>query len=339
MAAKCPLFNNPKILCRIKPESRHQWAGADRSLYLYNYCDSNYYVDCQDFEAYLEQQAITKGKILVVDDEEKLVETLSTFFAMRGYETMTATSAEQAIELLKVEQPSLAVVDVRLPGLNGLELVKIIKREYPGVKVFVATGYDENYKNTAEALGVDAFFAKPLALEELKKAVVRVLAPVEQRLQRALTAVHPPAGTAQAKLLFVLEALPNEDTRFTRYLQEWFTDPSRCEGTYQLEFAYSINQTLEKLMAFRPDIVLINFDSLMNIAYGQLCARILESPYKPKDVIVFGINLAAFNKQEVERLGVQYVDQRRSFSKLVTAVKQAALRLNHHNDSAKDPAA
>ncbi|MBI2093804.1 MAG: response regulator, partial [Candidatus Omnitrophica bacterium] len=239
MAAKCPLFHNAKVLCRIKPESGHKWAGADRSLYLYNYCESNYYTDCEDFSAYLEQQAIVKGKILVVDDEQALVDTLNSYFATRGYETMTATSAEQALELLKTDQPALALVDIKLPGLNGLELVKILKRDYPGIKVFVATGFDEEHKEAAKALGVDAFFAKPLALDELRNEVVRVLAPTERRLQQALEGIQPIEGTPQAKLLFVLEALPNEDNRFARYLQEQFGNQAECEGNYQMEFAYS----------------------------------------------------------------------------------------------------
>ncbi|MBI1992476.1 MAG: hypothetical protein HYS71_04505, partial [Candidatus Omnitrophica bacterium] len=66
MAAKCPLFHNAKVLCRVKPESQHRWVGTERTWYIRNYCEADYYVDCEDYEAYLEQQAIGKGKILVV---------------------------------------------------------------------------------------------------------------------------------------------------------------------------------------------------------------------------------------------------------------------------------
>lgn len=329
MAAKCPLFHNPKVLCRIKPASGHKWPDeAARLIYPSNYCESNYYPDCEDFAAYIEQQAIVKGKILVVDDEEKLVETISSFFTSRGYETMTATSAEQALDLLKVDQPALAIVDVKLPGLNGLEFVKIVKRDYPGIKIFIATGYDEEHKDAAEALGVDAFFAKPLALEQLRKETVRVLAPVERRLQQALETAHPLEGTPQAKLLFFLEAMPNEEPpSYARWLEAQFRNPEACDGVYQMAFAYTINEALEKLMSFRPDIALIHFDSLYKLSCGQLCARIQQSPYRPKELIVFGL-LASFNKQELEALGARYVDQQR-FSKLVKMVKHTALRLQN----------
>jgi len=329
MAAKCPLFHNPKVLCRIKPESGHKWSDeATRLIYSSNYCESRYYPDCEDFAAYVEQQAIVKGKILVVDDEEKLVESISSFFNSRGYETMTATSAEQALDLLKVEQPALAIVDVRLPGMNGLEFVKLLRQHYPDVRVFIATGYDEQYKEAAEALKVDAFFAKPLALEQLKQETVRVLAPGERRLQQALEATQPVEGTAKAKLLFFLEELQNkEHPSYARWLEEQFRNPEVCEGDYQLAFAYTINEALEQLMSFRPDLVLIHFDSLYKLSCGQLCARIQQSPYKPKELIVFGL-LASYNKREVEELGARYVDQQR-FSKLVRTVKHTALRLQN----------
>jgi CheY-like chemotaxis protein len=326
MAAKCPLFANEKILCRVKPGSAHRWIGTERTWYLRNYCEAEYYADCEDFEAYLEQQAIVKGKILVVDDEATMLETLSSFFGSRGYQLMTAASAEAALKLIAAEQPALALIDIKLPGMNGLELLKVIKRDHPGTKTFVITAYDEENKKAAEALGVDAFFAKPIGLDALKKKVIEVLADSERRLIRALGAQRRADGTPEAKLLFISEVLPNEEDRLTPYLRQCFTDQHQCGGRYTVEFAHTINDAQQKLMSFKPDLVLINFDSLYQIPCGQLASRIVESPYRPKEVIVYGLNLEADDKQTIEKLGVQYVDQRRSFTKLVSTVKQTALR-------------
>jgi len=325
MAAKCPLFQNGKILCRVKQGSQHRWIGTERTWYIHNYCETDYYVDCEDFEAYLEQQAIIKGKILVVDDETTMLETLSSFFGNRGYQLMTAASAEAALKLIKEEQPALALIDIKLPGMNGIELLKIIKRDYPSVKTFVVTAFDEENKKAAEALGVDAFFAKPIGLEELKKKVIDVLSATERRM-KTLIKTQVLEGSPSGKLLFILEVLPNEEDRLSKYLRDCFTDPGRSGGRYEVEFAYSINEALQKLMSFKPDLVLINFDSLYQIPCGQIAARIVESPYRPKEVIVYGLNLEAADKQTIEQLGIQYVDQRRSFAKLVTTVKQTALR-------------
>lgn len=289
------------------------------------YCESDYYVDCEDFEAFREQQAIVKGKILVVDDEQAFLDTLQAFFSSRGYQMLTAASAEKALDLIKLEQPALAFIDIKLPGLNGIELVKILKRECPGTKLFVITAYDEENKNAAEALGIDAFFAKPVGLNQLKNKVIEVLAATERRLQ-AFVEGPTLEGTPKAKLLFVLERLPNEVDRLSGYLRQYFADSAQSGAEYQTEFAYSIAEVLEKLIAFKPDLVLINFDSLYEIPCGQLALRIVESPYRPREVIVYGINLEASDKQKFEELGVQYVDQRKGFAKLTAAVKQTALQ-------------
>jgi len=326
MSAKCPLFQNGKVVCRVKENSQHRWVGTERTWYIRNYCEADYHVDCEDFEAYLEQQAIRKGKILVVDDETTMLETLSSFFGSRGYQLMTAASAEAALKLLADEQPSLALIDIKLPGINGLELLKIIKRDYPGVKTFVITAYDEENKKAAEEIGIDAFFAKPIGLDALKKKVIEVLAASERRL-KVIVKTQVIEGSPKAKLLFVLEVLPNEQDRLTPYLRECFSDRERCGGQYEVAFAYSINEALQQLMSFKPDLVLINFDSLYQIPCGQLASRIVESPYRPKEVIVYGLNLEAADKETLEHLGIQYVDQRRSFAKLITTVKQTAL---HH---------
>jgi len=327
MAAKCPLFQNGKVICRVKESSQHRWVGTERTWYIRNYCETDYHVDCEDFEAYLEQRAIVKGKILVIDDETTMLETLSSFFSSRGYQLMTATSAEVALKLIKEEQPSLALIDIKLPGMNGIELLKIIKRDYPGIKTFVVTAYDEENKKSVEAIGVDAFFAKPIGLDELKKKVIEVLSATERRI-KTLIKSQVLEGSPEAKLLFVLEVLPNEEDHLTKYLRENFTDAMRSGGHYKVGFAYTINETLAKLMSFKPDIVLINFDSLYQIHCGQLASRIVESPYRPKEIIVYGLNLEAEDKQTIEQLGIQYVDQRRTFAKLITTVKQTALRHN-----------
>ncbi len=266
-----------------------------------------------------------KGKILVVDDETTMLETLSSFFGSRGYQLMTAASAEAALKLLKEEQPALALIDIKLPGMNGIELLKIIRQDYPGVRTFVVTAYDEENKKAVEAIGVDAFFAKPIGLDTLKKKVIEVLSASERHMKTVVKS-QVLEGIPAAKLLFVLEVLPNEEDRLTKYLSDCFSNQSRSGGQYEVEFAYSINETQQKLMSFKPDLVLINFDSLYQIPSGQLASRIVESPYRPKEVIVYGWNLEATDKHAMEQLGVQYVDQRRSFAKLVTTVKQTALR-------------
>ena len=53
MVPHSPFFTNHKVLCRVKPQSQHRWVGTERTWYIRNYCETEDYVDCEDFEAYL----------------------------------------------------------------------------------------------------------------------------------------------------------------------------------------------------------------------------------------------------------------------------------------------
>jgi DNA-binding NtrC family response regulator len=84
---------------------------------------------------------ITSGrKILIVDDEETIADTLTLIFSSNGYEARTAYSAEQALEVLEEWRPDLAVIDVVLPGMNGIEFAIFLKASYPGCHFLLFSG-------------------------------------------------------------------------------------------------------------------------------------------------------------------------------------------------------
>jgi len=80
-------------------------------------------------------------KILIVDDETTVADTLELIFATRGYEVRTANSAEEAIELLAQWRPDLAILDVMLPQMNGIELGIALKANYPDSRVLLLSGH------------------------------------------------------------------------------------------------------------------------------------------------------------------------------------------------------
>jgi DNA-binding response OmpR family regulator len=80
-------------------------------------------------------------KILIVDDEPKVAETLDLIFSTRGYEVRAADSAEQAIEILAEWRPELAIVDVMLPRMNGIDLGIALKSIYPDCVLLLLSGH------------------------------------------------------------------------------------------------------------------------------------------------------------------------------------------------------
>jgi DNA-binding NtrC family response regulator len=87
-------------------------------------------------------------RILILDDEVAIAESLEMIFRRCGYEVRSANSAEQAIETISAWQPELAIVDVMLPQMNGIEFGIVLKCNYPACRVVLVSGHP----GTAELL-------------------------------------------------------------------------------------------------------------------------------------------------------------------------------------------
>lgn len=114
-------------------------------------------------------------QILIVDDEVTLLNTLTEYLEIAGYHPTGALNAEEAVELLKTNDFQVVMTDVTLPGMDGMALTKIIKKEY-NIDVIVMTGYrsDHSYEEAIEA-GASDFVIKPFRFEELMLRLKRVL--------------------------------------------------------------------------------------------------------------------------------------------------------------------
>jgi len=79
-------------------------------------------------------------RILVVDDEESIADTLALIFRSNGYEARPAYSAEESLELLETWKPDLAIIDVVLPAMNGIEFAIFLKASYPEIHFLLFSG-------------------------------------------------------------------------------------------------------------------------------------------------------------------------------------------------------
>lgn len=116
--------------------------------------------------------------LLIVDDDEILRERLAKAFRARGFDVRTAGSAEEAMVLAREESPEMAVVDLRMPGQSGLELVRDLKALDEGTRVVVLTGYG-SIATAVEAvrLGAANYLAKPADADDIVDAFARGEAP------------------------------------------------------------------------------------------------------------------------------------------------------------------
>ena len=113
--------------------------------------------------------------LLCVDDDEVMTEAISNYFIRKGYETFTASSAIEALEVLSKHHIDLVMTGVVMPGMSGLELTKIIKKNYES-DVIIFTGYKPNCSyEKAIILGASDLFYKPFKFEDLLDSIRRIL--------------------------------------------------------------------------------------------------------------------------------------------------------------------
>jgi DNA-binding response OmpR family regulator len=112
------------------------------------------------------------NKLLIVDDEIEICEFLKSFFEDRDFKVATACDGNKALEQMNVFQPEVVLLDIQMPGMDGLQTLKKIKETYPRVKVIMVTAVETQEKiEEAMRLGADNYITKPLSLEYLEKDV------------------------------------------------------------------------------------------------------------------------------------------------------------------------
>jgi DNA-binding NtrC family response regulator len=117
-----------------------------------------------------------KSSILVVDDEDALRTVLGGELVSEGYEVRTAADGDEAISELEKSTFDLVLLDIKMPRLNGFEVLKFIKEKHEKTKVVMLTGFAD-LKNAIESkkLGADDFVSKPYDLVDLLTTIERVL--------------------------------------------------------------------------------------------------------------------------------------------------------------------
>ena len=110
--------------------------------------------------------------LLIVDDETEICDFLKTFFEDREFDVRTANSGEEAIAQITKLQPQVVLLDVHMPGMDGMKALREIKTRFPAVKVIMVTAIETREKiEEAMRLGADNYITKPLSLEYLERDV------------------------------------------------------------------------------------------------------------------------------------------------------------------------
>ena len=117
---------------------------------------------------------MTKPRIVAIDDEVEFIDVLENYFGLRGYGINVAVRGAKGIEIVKEKMPDVVLMDLKMPGIDGDEVLKLFKSMTPSPKVIFITAYDDGGKTKARLLKMGAYACldKPVSsLKELEETV------------------------------------------------------------------------------------------------------------------------------------------------------------------------
>ena len=115
------------------------------------------------------------AQILVIDDEYECRVAFRKALEHVGHAVLEASDGEEGILLYREQQPDLVILDILMPGKEGIETTRELKREFPDVKIIAMSGSGTGYLDMAKEFGAERTFSKPFKGEEMLKAVKKLL--------------------------------------------------------------------------------------------------------------------------------------------------------------------
>jgi CheY-like chemotaxis protein len=115
-------------------------------------------------------------KLLIVDDNEGVRHLVSRWLERAGFVVREAKDGAEAIEKVKEDQPAIILADIRMPKIDGIELARIIKSDYPDIKIILMTAYSSP-QTIAQARreGVDDYLEKPFTKDQVERITLEAL--------------------------------------------------------------------------------------------------------------------------------------------------------------------
>ena len=220
-----------------------------------------------------------KEKILVIDDERPTLKMFTLLLTAYGYDILTAENGQDGLDIFRKESPGLVLTDIKMPVMDGIEVLKEIKKINPQTEVIVITGHGD-MDLAIQALNLDAtdFINKPLQREALEQALTRAgerLAIAKNEESQIGLTERPDAAVISVRGNITAHTIP--------HLSEVFTKA----------------KTLEK------DLILIDFDKNASInGAGITALTVLLTQNRDQGVRVVLAGLSSNFKAVFERIGI-----------------------------------
>jgi two-component system nitrogen regulation response regulator NtrX len=116
-------------------------------------------------------------KILVVEDENEACKYMASYLRHKGFDALVANSAEEALPIIKEQNPDIVFLDIYLPGMSGTDLLRLVRQFNTKTKVVTMSGYPVNFQNDQQTkkLNISGFIEKPLFFNTLDSVLEKII--------------------------------------------------------------------------------------------------------------------------------------------------------------------
>lgn len=229
-------------------------------------------------------------KILVVDDEYSVIEALAEYLRMRGYEVLRAGRGDEALSLLQQARPGVMLLDIRLPGMSGMEVLRKARALDPQAQIIMITGLDDqNLRKEALEIGAVGFAFKPLDVQALERIITAAVG------QPPPLAPKSPIKAAQTTVLIV-----DDEPEIRVALRYYLVGLG-----YRILTAADGEEALKNVRETRPPPDVMLLDLTMPQKGGFLVLEELRNMGSRLPVIVLTANEASVVRQATALMGVR----------------------------------
>ena len=185
--------------------------------------------------------------ILLVDDDASIGDAISEFLKESCFDVIVETDPEKAVRLARHMLVDLLILDLQMPKLNGLEVLKLVREHQPKVKVIVLSGHMAEFDPQLKNVKVDRIMAKPPNTEQLLKTIDELTESIAYQPEFSEGALAP-----QAKILIV-----DDEIEYCEIVSDFLRAYPKAK--FEVEYALTGFEGLEKAAFFEPDFVLMDW--------------------------------------------------------------------------------
>lgn len=236
-------------------------------------------------------------KILVVDDEEGICDNIKQILTYIGFSVFTATTAKKALSIFEKEKPKVIFLDIIMPDVDGLDLLKKFKEIDPGcIVIMVTASQDEEIKQKALQLQADEFIRKPFSRNYIRSVVMEK---IKDMLDKG--------GHMQKPNILIVD--DEKDIR------EGTRDFLSCRYECNIETAQDGEEAIEKAKTFKPDVILLDI-KMPGISGLEVVGEIKKINPSAKIIVISAWKSSDVVSQAIAKGAVDYMGKPLSLAAL-----------------------